>query len=80
MIISSFSLTEASLACATGIGAVAGCMKMSRCKVIKCCGLIECERQVDEEDVILDEPVGDKAEPSKIKKKINIKNELESKI
>lgn len=74
MIISSFSLTEASLACATGIGAIAGCMKMSRCKVIKCCGLIECERQVVEEDVILDEPVGIK------EKKINIKNELESKI
>ena len=75
MIISSFSLTEASLACATGVGAIAGCMKMSRCKVIKCCGLIECERQIIEEDVILDEPVVDKATPQQIKK-INIKNEI----
>ena len=69
MIISSFSLTEASLACATGVGAIAGGMKMSRCKVIKCCGLIECERQIIEEDVILDEPVVDKATPQQIKKK-----------
>jgi hypothetical protein len=49
MIISSFSLTEASLACATAIGAIAGLLKMSKCKVIKCCNVIECERQIDDE-------------------------------
>ena len=48
MIISSFSLTEASLACATAIGAIAGLLKMSKCKVIKCCNVIECERQIDD--------------------------------
>ena len=57
MIISSFSLTEASLACATGIGAIAGCMKMSKCKVIKCCNVIECERQVDEEEEQIDDKI-----------------------
>jgi len=50
MIISSFSLTEASLACATAIGAIAGLLKMSKCKVIRCCNVIECERQIDDNE------------------------------
>mgnify|MGYP003646576445 CR=1 FL=1 len=58
MIISSFSLTEASLACATAIGAIAGLLKMSKCKVIKCCNVIECERQIDDE--IVEEQIDEK--------------------
>ena len=48
MIISSFSLTEASLAVVSILGACGAVIHGSKCKIIKCCNIIECERVVEE--------------------------------
>lgn len=48
MIISSFSLTEASLAVVSILGACGAVVHGSKCKIIKCCNVIECERVVED--------------------------------
>ena len=48
MIISSFSLTEASLALVSVLGAFGVVIKSSKCKKINCCRVIECTREVEE--------------------------------
>jgi len=48
MIISSFSLTEASLALVSVLGAIGAVIHGSKCKKITCCKVVECERVVEE--------------------------------